>query len=69
MSLFGLRIYMSALKRPVLISRILTSGEWSLGWKSGPRSDSATILMGKIGTKISSLQFSVFFIYQRAVLD
>lgn len=52
---------MSALKRLVLISGIFISEERSLDWESGPRSDSATIQLGKIGTEISSLQFLDFF--------
>lgn len=51
---------MSALKRLVLISGIFISKERSLDWESGPRSDSATIQLGKIGTEISSLQFLDF---------
>lgn len=52
---------MSALS--VLISGIFISEERSLDWESGPRSDSATIQLGKIGTEISSLQFLDFFFH------
>ena len=60
MSLFGLSNHTSALKRLVLISGVLISEDTSLIWESGPGSDSATVLVGKIESEISSLQFSVF---------
>ena len=60
MSLFGLRNHTNALKRLVLISGVLISEERSLDWESGPGSDAATVLMGKIESQMSSLQFSVF---------
>ena len=64
MSLFGLRNHTNALKRLVLISEVLISEETSLIWESGPGSDSATVLVGKIESEISSLQFSVFSLIQ-----
>ena len=62
MSLFGLSNHTSALKRLVLISGVLinTHEDTSLIWESGPGSDSATVLVGKIESEIPSLQFSVF---------
>ena len=60
MSLFGLSNHTSALKRLVLISGVLISEDTSLIWESGPGSDSTTVLVGKIESEISSLQFSVF---------
>lgn len=60
MSLFGLRNHTNALKRLVLISEVLISEYTSLIWESGPGSDSATVLMGKIESDISSLQFWFF---------
>ena len=60
MSLFGLSNHTSALKRLVLISGVLISEDMSLIWESGPGSDSTTVLVGKIESEISSLQFSVF---------
>ena len=60
MSLFGLRNHTNALKRLVLISEVLISEYTSLIWESGPGSDSATVLVGKIESEISCLQFSVF---------
>ena len=60
MSLFGLSNHTSALKRLVLISGVLISENMSLIWESGPGSDSTTVLVGKIESEISSLQFSVF---------
>ena len=63
MSLFGLRNHTRAVKRLVLIFGVVISEERSLDWASGPRSDSATILRGKIESQISSLQFSVVFFF------
>ena len=42
---------MNALKRLVLISGVLISEERSLDWESGPGSDAATVLMGKMSHK------------------
>ena len=63
MSLFGLRNRTRAVKRLVLIFGVVISEERSLDWESGPRTDSATILRGKIESQISSLQFSVLFFF------
>ena len=60
MSLFGLRNHTNGLQRLVLISGVLISEYTSLIWESGPGSDSATVLMGKIESDTSSLQFWLF---------
>lgn len=56
---------MSSLQRPVLISGVFISEERTLGWESGPRSDSTTILMGKVGHETSLLQLSVILLFKR----
>ena len=68
MSLFGLRNHTNGVQRLELMSGVLISEDRTLIWESGPRFDSATVLMGKIESEISP-QFSVFFINQRDAVD